>query len=90
MLNVRNSKQKRNFLVLDGRNHMCNDAENCRWLILMNPINALHISVTLGAKGRIFRFDDSLAAILGYDCTNRLFGTEIHRLIPGLKVILNI
>lgn len=53
----------------------------------MNPINALHISLTLGAKGRIFRTDDALAAILGYDCTNRLFGTEIHRLIPELRVI---
>jgi hypothetical protein len=65
---------------------MCNNAANCRWLILMEPINALHINVTLGAKGRIFRTDDALAAVLGYDCTNRLFGTEIHRLIPGLDV----
>lgn len=71
------------------QNHMCNDAANCRWLILMNPINALHISVTLGAKGRIFRTDDSLAAILGYDCTNRLFGMEIHRLIPELRTDLD-
>ncbi|KAI6216740.1 PAS domain-containing serine/threonine-protein kinase [Aphelenchoides besseyi] len=66
-------------------NHHCNDATNCRWLILMEPINALHINVILGAAGRIFRTDDSFAAVLGYDCTNRLFGTEIRRLIPGLK-----
>ncbi|KAI6234211.1 PAS domain-containing serine/threonine-protein kinase [Aphelenchoides fujianensis] len=66
-------------------NHQCNDATNCRWLILMEPINALHINVILGAKGRIFRTDDSFAAVLGYDCTNRLFGTEIRRLIPSLK-----
>lgn len=30
--------------------------------------------------------DDAFAAVLGYDCTNRLFGTEIHRLIPSLNV----
>ncbi|CAD5235249.1 unnamed protein product [Bursaphelenchus xylophilus] len=64
--------------------HTCNNAANCRWLILMEPVNALHISVILGAKGRIFRADDSLAAVLGYDCTNRLFGTELGRLIPSL------
>ena len=37
-------------------------------------------------QGRIFRTDDSLAAVLGYDCTNRLFGTEIHKLLPSLDL----
>ncbi|KAI6190754.1 PAS domain-containing serine/threonine-protein kinase [Aphelenchoides bicaudatus] len=68
------------------QNHICNDAANCRWLILMNPISALHISLTLGAKGRIFRTDDEFAAVLGYNCTNRLFGTDVHAIIPELNV----
>uniref|UniRef100_A0AC34GTK3 Protein kinase domain-containing protein n=1 Tax=Panagrolaimus sp. ES5 TaxID=591445 RepID=A0AC34GTK3_9BILA len=59
---------------------------NRRWLILMEPISAVHIAVILGAKGRIFRTDDSLAPLLGYECTNRLFGTEIHKLIPSLNL----
>ncbi|KAI1727221.1 hypothetical protein Ddc_04515 [Ditylenchus destructor] len=40
----------------------------------------------LGAKGRIFRTDDSLAAISGYNSTSLLFGTEIRRLVPGLSI----
>uniref|UniRef100_A0A914YCY9 PAS domain-containing protein n=1 Tax=Panagrolaimus superbus TaxID=310955 RepID=A0A914YCY9_9BILA len=59
---------------------------NRRWLILIEPISAVHIAVILGAKGRIFRTDDSLAPLLGYECTNRLFGTEIHKLIPSLNL----
>ena len=67
-------------------NHACNVAENARWLILMEQVDALHISVILGAKTRIFRTDDALAAVLGYDCTNKLFGTPIHAVVPSLKV----
>ncbi|KAI1730352.1 hypothetical protein Ddc_03042 [Ditylenchus destructor] len=43
-------------------------------------------SCKFAQKGRIFRTDDSLAAILGYNSTSLLFGTEIHRLIPGLSI----
>ncbi|KAI1727199.1 XPC-binding domain-containing protein [Ditylenchus destructor] len=52
----------------------------------MEPINSLFMECILGAKGRIFRTDDSLAAILGYNSTSLLFGAEIHRLVPGLSI----
>ena len=67
-------------------NNSNDSSANRRWLILMEPIAAVHIAVILGAKGRIFRTDDSLATLLGYECTNRLFGTEIHKLIPSLNL----
>ena len=46
--------------------------QNERWLILMEPLNALFASVILGQKGRIFRVDDAfptVATILGYEST---------------------
>uniref|UniRef100_A0A7E4VF30 Protein kinase domain-containing protein n=1 Tax=Panagrellus redivivus TaxID=6233 RepID=A0A7E4VF30_PANRE len=70
----------------DAPSDNASGAVNRRWLILMEPIAALHIDVILGAKGRIFRTDDSLASVLGYECTNRLFGTEIHKLLPSLDL----
>ncbi|TKR81752.1 hypothetical protein L596_015576 [Steinernema carpocapsae] len=57
-----------------------------RWLILMEQINAVNIQCTLGAKGRIFRVDDSLASLLGYISMRDLLGTELEQLIPALKL----
>uniref|UniRef100_A0A914HV33 Protein kinase domain-containing protein n=1 Tax=Globodera rostochiensis TaxID=31243 RepID=A0A914HV33_GLORO len=73
-------------IVVNGRTPTGRDQQNNRWLILMEPISALYASIILGAKGRIFRVDDSFAAVLGYDYTNRLLGVEIQRLIPSLNV----
>uniref|UniRef100_A0A183BLS8 Protein kinase domain-containing protein n=1 Tax=Globodera pallida TaxID=36090 RepID=A0A183BLS8_GLOPA len=58
-------------IVVNGRTPTGRDQQNNRWLILMEPISALYASIILGAKGRIFRVDDSFAAVLGYDYTNR-------------------
>uniref|UniRef100_A0A914PF84 Protein kinase domain-containing protein n=1 Tax=Panagrolaimus davidi TaxID=227884 RepID=A0A914PF84_9BILA len=83
-----NNKYRRNGLDYSRSSGLIDSSSpaNRRWLILMEPISAIHIAVILGAKGRIFRTDDSLAPLLGYECTNRLFGTEIHKLIPSLNL----
>ncbi|KAK0406059.1 hypothetical protein QR680_018346 [Steinernema hermaphroditum] len=61
-------------------------ASNRRWLILMEQISAVNIQCTLGAKGRIFRVDDSMATLLGYASMRDLLGTELEQLIPSLKL----
>ncbi|KAI1730341.1 protein kinase domain-containing protein [Ditylenchus destructor] len=72
--------------IVKDNDSSADSAAKRRWLITMEPINSLFMECILGAKGRIFRTDDSLAAILGYNSTSLLFGTEIHRLIPGLSI----
>uniref|UniRef100_A0A915CGS2 Protein kinase domain-containing protein n=1 Tax=Parascaris univalens TaxID=6257 RepID=A0A915CGS2_PARUN len=68
------------------RGHITNGAAARRWLIVMEPISALSIACTLGAKGRIFRVDDSLATLLGYVSMSQLLGTEIGKLIPAVNL----
>uniref|UniRef100_A0A0N5AVA2 Protein kinase domain-containing protein n=1 Tax=Syphacia muris TaxID=451379 RepID=A0A0N5AVA2_9BILA len=68
------------------RRHMTDGGVSRRWLLLMEPIDALFIACTLGAKGRIFRVDDNMALLLGYSSMTELLGTEIQKLIPAIQL----
>ncbi|VDN43701.1 unnamed protein product [Gongylonema pulchrum] len=57
-----------------------------RWLVTVEPVDALSLACTLGAKGRIFRVDDGMATLLGYVSMRELLGTEISKLIPAVKL----
>ena len=41
-------------LGVDSRRHLTDSAASRRWLVLMEPINAVFIACTLGAKVRFF------------------------------------
>uniref|UniRef100_A0A914WVU1 Protein kinase domain-containing protein n=1 Tax=Plectus sambesii TaxID=2011161 RepID=A0A914WVU1_9BILA len=57
-----------------------------RWLILMEPVDAMSVWCTLGAKGRIFRADDAMAELLDYECMSELLGTKLEKLIQSVEL----